>query len=190
MAGLGRAGARRAGFSLTELMVVSAIIGLTTYVVSLSFDALVPRERLNTAVRNLTAVLRDARSDAISRNLPHMVEYDLPRRRYRVLYPFSVDVGVFREGYDAEERRLASPWHLLPDGIEIERLVIAGEVYSGEEPYRILFDPRGSATEHLIVLSQPRFEDYYTIEVLALSGHFRLHDGLWQRDIVDEQDFR
>jgi len=181
---------RRAGFSLAELMVVSAIIGLTTYFVALSFDTIVPRERLNTAVRNLTAILRDARSDAISRNLPHRIEYDLPKRRYRVLYPFSVEVGVFREGVDAEDRRLASPWQILPDGIEFHQLYVAGEIYNGTEPYRVFFDPRGSATEHMVVLSQPRYEDFYTIEVLALSGHFRLHDGIWQRDLVDEQDFK
>jgi hypothetical protein len=171
-------------------MVVSAIIGLTTYVVSLSFDSLVPRERLNTAVRNLTATLRDARSEAISKNLPHLVEYDMAQRRYRLLYPFSVEVGVFREGFDSEELRLSSPWHVLPDGIDFHQLYVAGEVYNGVDPYRVLFDSRGSATEHMVVLSQPRYEDFYTIEVLALSGHFRLHDGIWQRDVVDDEDFK
>jgi prepilin-type N-terminal cleavage/methylation domain-containing protein len=180
----------RGGFSLAELMVVAAIIGLTTYAVALSFDALVPRERLNTAIRNLTAILREARSDAISRNLPHMVEYDIARRRYRILYPFSVDIGVFREGVDAEDRRLASNWELLPDGVDFHQLWVAGEVYDGDQPYRILFDARGSATEHIVVLSQPRYEAFHTVEILALSGHFRMHDGIWVRDPVDEQDFR
>ena len=180
----------RAGFTLAELLVVISIIGLMTYVVAQSFDALVPSERLNTAVRNMTAVLRDARSDAISKNLPHYVEYDLGQRRYRILYPYSRDIGVFREGVDSEERRLASSWEILPDGVEFHSLVIAGVQYNGTEPYRVLFDPRGSATEHSVVLSQPRYEAFYTIEVFALSGHFRMHDGIWQRPPVDDGDFR
>ncbi|MEZ6013623.1 MAG: prepilin-type N-terminal cleavage/methylation domain-containing protein [Planctomycetota bacterium] len=185
-----RAGRGRAGFSLAELMVVTAIIGLMTYVVAQSFDAIVPQERLNTAVRNLTAVLRDARSAAIAKNLPHQVEYDLPNRRDRLLYPNSLDGGILREGYDSEERRLAGQWNLLPDGIDFQELSVAGEPYRGDVPYRVIFDPRGSATEHLVVLSQPRYEAFYTIEVLALSGHFRMHDGVWQRDVVSDQDFK
>lgn len=181
---------KRGGFSLVELMVVAAIIGLTTYAVAMSFDSLVPRERLNTAIRNITAKLQEARSDAISKNLAHMVEYDIAQRRYRILYPYSVDVGVFREGFDAEDRRTVSNWDVLPDGVEFHQLWVAGEVYDGDQPYRVLFDSRGSATEHTIVLSQPRYEAFHTIEILALSGHFRMHDGVWVRDLVDDQDFR
>lgn len=180
----------RQGFTLAELMVVSAIIGLTTYFVAQSFDSIVPRERLNTAVRNLTALLRDARSSAISRNLPFQVEYDLPRRRYRLLMPFSIENRVFREGVDDERYRAAGDWTVLPDGIEFSELLIAGVPYSGDTPYRVYFDARGSATEHLVILSQPDFESFYTVEVLALSGHFRLHDGVYRREPVDEGDFR
>jgi len=172
-------------------MVVMAIIGLTTYVVSRSFDSIVPKERLNTAVRNLSAILRDARSSAISRNLPFQVEYDLPNRRYRVLMPFNATEGrTMRDGYDDENQRAKSSWEILPDGVEFAELSVAGEPYSGTEPYRVVFDARGSATEHLVILSQPRFETFFTIEVLALSGHFRMHDGVWRRERVEDGDFK
>lgn len=183
-------GALAAGFSLAELMVVAAIISLTTYVVALSFDAIVPQERLNTAIRNLTAVLRDARSQAISRNLAFAVEYDLPGRRYRVITPYNVEGRLHREGYDEEETRSIGTWELLPDGVEFRELHVAGERYAGEVPYRVEFDGRGSATEHSIVLAQSAFDTLTTIEVMALSGHFRIHPGLYQREVVREEDFR
>lgn len=185
-----RSAGRRAGFTLAELMVVAAIIGMMTYAVAMSFDAIVPRERLNTAVRNLTAMLRDARSNAISRNLPFLIEYDLPGRRYRMLTPFLSEGRLLREGVDDDALRVGSQWAILPDGVEFSVLNVAGENYVGELPYRVLFDARGSATEHLVILTQPTYEAFYTIEVLALSGHFRMHDGVWQRDLVSDQDFK
>lgn len=106
------------------------------------------------------------------------------------IMPFSIEQRVFREGYDDERFRAAGDWQLLPDGVEFSELSIAGEPYSGDQPYRVLFDARGSATEHLVILSQPQFESFYTVEVLALSGHFRLHDGIYRRDPVEEADFR
>ena len=82
-------GRRRRGFSLVELMVVSAVIGMGTYIISVSYDAFVPKERLNTTVRTLTALLRETRSQAISRSLEFFVEYDLDPERYRRVRPSS-----------------------------------------------------------------------------------------------------
>ena len=49
----------RGGFTLTEMMLVVAIIALMATVVGGSLDSMLPKERLNTAVRNLTALLRN-----------------------------------------------------------------------------------------------------------------------------------
>ena len=180
----------RAGFTLAELMVVVAIIGLGSYVVSMSFDAIVPRERLNTSVRNLTSTLRDARSRAISKGLPFEIEYDLPGRRYRLVTPFRNNAeGLFIEGADRDEDRFVTAWQFLADGVDFAELYVAGVPYNGEDPYRVRFDGRGSATEHSVVLAQPQYESFTTVEVMALTGLFRMHDGRYVREPVEEGDF-
>ena len=75
---------RGGGFTLVELMVVVAIIGLMVTTVSVGFETLVPRERLNTSIRNLAADLMSARASAISQNLEFRIEYDLDNQRYRI----------------------------------------------------------------------------------------------------------
>ena len=178
------------GFTLAELMIVVAIMGMATYIVSLSFDAIVPRERLNTSVRNLTSVLRDARSSAISKGLSFQVEYDLPGRRYRLLTPFlQGGEGIFLEEEFDEDTRAVGGWEIVPPGVEFSELYVAGLPYNGDEPFRVTFDGRGSATEHSIILAQPRYEAITTIDVMALPGLFRMHDGLQIREPVEESDF-
>jgi hypothetical protein len=53
----------------------------------------------------------------------------------------------------------------------------------------VRFDPLGAASDHTIVLVQPEYERHYTIEVLALTGLVRFHDGVFQREPPQEGDF-
>jgi hypothetical protein len=90
-----------------ELMLVAAVIGLGTVMVSASFDSFVPKERLNTAIRELTALLRETRSHAISRSLEFFIEYDLTEERYRRVTPFVLGGGRFDVENDEDEERVA-----------------------------------------------------------------------------------
>ena len=179
---------RRGGFTLAELMVVVAIIGLGTVTVSMSFDSFVPKERLNTAVRGMTAVLRETRSQAISRSLEFFVEYDLDEERYRRVTPFVLGGGRFRPDTDDDSERVYGEWERLPDGVEIDSVAIAGQIYT-QGPVFASFDPRGAASDHQVVLSQPAYENFYTIEVLALTGTFKFHRGSFLREAPDDSDF-
>lgn len=177
-----------AGFTIAELMIVIAIIGLGTVSVSMSFDSFVPKERLNTAVRQMTAVLRETRSQAISRALEFFVEYDLDGERYRRVTPFVLGGGRFKENEDQDADRVYGDWVPLPDGVEIDSIAISGEVITTGPAYA-RFDPRGAASDHQVVLSQPAYENFYTIEVLALTGTFKFHRGSFLREAPDDGDF-
>ena len=150
-------------------MLVCAVLALMAATVGVSIDSFVPKERLNTAVRQLTERLREARSEAISRSLQFYVEYDLDNHRYRRLTPFSLEGGVFVEGEDDDEERFMTPWQSLPEGVLFDSVVVAGE--EGRDGRMFArFDPRGSASGHLVILKQPKFDSFYTVEVLALTG--------------------
>jgi len=179
-----------AGFTLVELLVVMAIIALMSVTAGLGIDNIVPKERLNTSVRQLSETLRGLRSDAISRSLTYYIQYDLDNERYRVLSPFALEGGLFREGEDDDEDRLTGGWEELPDGVELESITISGRTWSNGTEIFARFDGRGTASDHQIVLSQPRYDVFYTIEVLALTGTFKFHKGEYYRDVPDEGDFR
>ncbi len=178
----------RAGFSLVELMVVVMIISLMTYSVSISFDSLVPGERLNTSVRELAATLREARREATNRNMEFFVEYDLDENRYRTITPFVKGGGVFIPGFHNEDERLLARWSALKEGVVFERISVAGQDQNKGSAI-VRFDPSGAASSHYVMVSQPSFDNLFTVEVMALTGLIKFHDGLFEREQPEDDDF-
>ena len=181
---------RRRGFTIIELMVVLVVMGLIAGGVAMSMEAALPRSRLNSEVRGLAATLQGARSDAIARNAEFLVEYDLDQDAYRVLTPFRLEGGLIGpDAEDAEDQRMALGWHHLADGVEIASVYIGGEQFQ-EGVARVRFDPLGAASGHAVVFIQPQYENFYTIEVLALTGLIHFHEGLFTREPPDDGDFQ
>jgi Tfp pilus assembly protein FimT len=181
---------RRAGFTVMELAAVILILGMMTYTVRVSFESLVPGERLNSSVRELADTLRQARSEAASRNQEYFVEYDLENARFRIVTPYLVggDGQRWIEDVHHEEDRYLAPWINLRPGVEFGSLYLAGEVYA-KTLVRVRFDPLGAASDHSVTLQQPEYESKFTIEVLALTGLIRMHDGDFFRELPDDGDF-
>jgi type II secretion system protein H len=185
--------AAKRGFTMVELMVVVAIIGLITTAVTMSIESLLPGERLNSSIRTLAASLMDARSQAISHSLEYRVIYDLEHHRYRMSTPFKVGGGrldtELDEDYDRDDRWYTE-WTYLEDGVQFSHVVVAGEVYdSGFGEVYVAFDPLGGASDHSVALTQPLFENLFTIEVLPLTGLIRMHEGYFVREEPQDGDF-
>lgn len=176
------------GFTLTEMLLVIAVIGLMATVVSGSLDSVLPKERLNTAVRNLTALLSNTRSEAVSRSLEFFVEYDLEEARYRQVTPFNKEGRRFMEEDMTDEERFNMEWQLLPPGVQFSSVAVTGDAYT-DGHVTVRFDPRGAASDHQVVLTQPAYDNYYTIEVMALTGTFKFHRGEFIREAPDDRDF-
>lgn len=173
-------------------MVVMGIIGIMTLTITTSIDSMLPGERLNTTIRVLASDLRSVRAEAISHNMEYRLTYDLEKDQYRWSTPFSIEGGVVRlerdQDYDTGER-LYSPWVRLADGVSFARIFIAGEVYE-QGQVQVIFDAIGTATDHSVILTQPKYEQFFTLEVLPLSGLIKMHDGEYLRQEPDDGDFQ
>lgn len=182
----------RAGFSLIELMGVIVVLGLMAGMVAISWQSVLPRAELNRAVRDLSSQLYTVRSDAISRKARFEVQYSFSSTEnrplgYRVVSPFRADGRGGLAGRD--EERLAFEWQELPDSVKFNRVRVNGQDIR-EGVVSVFFDPLGTSTDHLIILEQMPEGALFTIEVLALTGDFRLHEGEFVREPPLEADFK
>lgn len=181
---------RRGGFTLVELMVVMAIMGLVVTTVSVSMEAILPGERLNTSIRELAADLMQVRTEAISRSMEFRMEYDLDGDRYRIATPYRIGGGriVTTDDPGDEELRFYSPWTPMRDGVALASVYTGGEIHEAGRVV-VRFDALGSATDHLVIVSQPAYGNAFTIEVLGLTGLIRMHDGIVIRKPARDEDF-
>lgn len=173
------------GFSLVELMVVVILIGLIAGTATINWGRILPRERLNSDVRSLAAVLQGCRSDAISKNAEFRIHYQLDSDEYWIETPFKTEGGL---SYREEDQRLVLGRQHLATGVEFESITIDGEAYIDGEVY-VRFDPLGTSSDHWIVLVQPDYERAYTIEVQALTGLIAFNEGRVDRDPAEDSDF-
>ena len=184
--------ATRAGFSLVELMGVAVVLGLIATLTFVSWEAVLPRTTLNSAVRELAATLSETRSDAIARNAYFHIEYYLEPANdfpvgYRVVTPFRKGPEGGLAAYGDE--RLALKFHPLPDTVSFHKVVLNGEEYTNGIVV-VSFSPLGAASDHTVVLRQAPYDHFYTIEVLALTGQIRFHENEFVREPAREDDFR
>jgi len=181
------------GFSLIELMVVITIIAFAAGLASVSWDSVFPAQRLNSDVRELSSVLQGARVDAIARSIELRVFYDIDNEQYWLEFPrpdaVATRTGTNRETEEIdEELKERLSFTSLSDGIEFVSITIDGEEWRDGQVF-VRFDPLGAASEHTILLYQPKFDRHYTIEVLPLTGLIRFHDGVYVRELAQDEDF-
>lgn len=182
-----RGRARVAGFSLIELMAVVVVLGMIAGITMVSWSALVPNQEFHTAVRRLSDVLHATRSEAIARSREFRIYYDLDADLYAVRTPYRRGGGM-AYGEDDELRLWVDEVDLASKGVDLVSVTIDDETYDDGTVY-VRFDPLGASSYHSVILQQVRYERFFTIESLPLTGDIRFHEGVFEREIADEGDF-
>ena len=112
------AGCSEKGFTLLELIIVVVIATVLAALAAPSFAEWQRDLTCREVTRSIASTLRCARSRAISTNLEHRVEYELEKRRYRLMQG---DRSVNSSHWNT----IVSDWTVLPPGVYLDSNVNA-----------------------------------------------------------------
>lgn len=118
-------GSNKKGFTLIEILIVAAIIGLMTAVVVPNFRKLLPKRERQEFLTKLNALMRFAWQHALTTRKVHQIEFDTEKRLVWV----SMATGTFKDG-NPEVTPIKGaylPTSLkIPPKIEIVNFIIEG----------------------------------------------------------------
>lgn len=144
---------RTKGFTLLELMVVLAIVGIMLTVVPVVFSGAVRSAELKAAAHELAAALRIARAHAVAKQREATIILDMANKRYRVS-----GGGRVRQ---------------LPTHIGLALVTARSELLSRESG-AIRFFSDGSATGGRITLKGEK--RLYHVDIDWLTGKVTIHE--------------
>ena len=163
---------RRSGFTLLEIMLVIAIMGMLVTIALARMEGLVPAYRLRMALREIGQAVAWTRSEAIAQGTPLGVRYDLAKGEYWIVFPD--ETGEISD--KVEEERLRFHRKRLPEGVRFLDFERSGEdsIQTGYATVRFSF--LGACDWHLIHLKSDEGNSF-SIEVLPLSGEVNIFEG-------------
>lgn len=175
------------GFTLFELLITVAMIGVLMGVVFLRLDGLLPTTRLKSNARELGSHLEQAFNFSVVSGRVVRFEYDLDERAYRFFHPFELDedgVTIMGEGETS-----IRDWEYLSPSILIADVRIGDADAQSAGRVSIQFEPRGVCTGHVVHLMREESESFYSIEVSPLLGYVDVQKGYRNADVLDESEF-
>jgi general secretion pathway protein H len=143
-----------AGFTLFEVLVVLAIVGLVTAVVAPVLFRGLAGTQARAVAYEIAAALRQARGEAVAQNTDVAVTFDLSRRAYAV------------------ERSRPKP---VPDGVAMELYAATVEQLDAASG-GIRFFPDGSATGGQVTIGDGTAR--YAVDVDWLTGRVSISEAL------------
>ena len=189
---VGEPSTRTSGFTLLELLVTMAIVTLLFAIVVPNLGALVPSARLDGSGSRIQRELDWVRSEARIQGKRMVLEFDLDKHRWRIVYPPEQQLTRDQDAWTLEER--PDDWIPLEPDVVFGGIGDARHGMAEKGLYRLVFDEYGFTADQMIVLrlqSDPTM--VWALSIQGLSGQVavqRSEDGVVpQLSLVQEGAF-
>jgi type II secretory pathway pseudopilin PulG len=147
----------RAGFTFLELILVTALMAFAMLMAAVRMDYIVPKYRLRGATREVGALMKLAKSRAVSTGRDVFVEYDLPNGKYWVLAPFEKEEDQEKSEEELPPAQRQYEYQKvfereLPVGVSFVDVIILRDQKKEDGKATIRISPFGSSEEHIVNL--------------------------------------
>jgi len=191
--------ASQRGFSLIEILLALAIIGLLGGIAAVDYSGLLTYERLKQTARKLGGYCDRARSQAVSRQRSCLLELDFTHSRYRFVPDpsrdrfgryINPDTDVPMSPEDLDEWNAGFEWEDLARDIFFVDVQISAELKYDERhgSVAIRYPPDGTVEPFIIHLkSGPG--DLFSVSTTGLTGASESSPGVAAFPIADATNF-
>ena len=162
------------GFTLIELLVTCAILSLIFAIVAPNLGALVPAARLDGSGAEIRRQLDWVRSEARIQGKRMVMEFDIDRSIWRLVYPPEQRLTRDDDVSELEER--PEDWRRLEPDVRFVGIGDGKNGLASRGVYRLVFDEYGFTGDQVIVLALESDPDLtWTMTIQGLSGRVDVH---------------
>lgn len=165
----------RRGFTLIEMAVVAAILGLILFLAATRADGLTPERSLSSGARVLAATLEEMRHAVLLRGESGTLVYDFAARACRLEMPAPLAEGASLLGLPSAPPEILLET-TLPEGTVLRRILRRGKPEQVEGTLRLPVDPGGSCPPHAVQIALAEGTAVRTLRVDPVLAEVRVWD--------------